>query len=58
MTYTYKCDTCGKTYEVQQKISEEPLKTCKTDTCGGTPRRVITNGNFILNGGGWYKDGY
>lgn len=58
MTYTYKCDHCQKTYEVQQRISEEPLRECKTEGCEHTPKRIITNGNFILNGGGWYKDGY
>lgn len=56
-TYTYACDACSREMELEQRISEAPLKKCPK--CGKTKlRRLITGGNFILKGGGWYADGY
>lgn len=56
-TYEYACDACGNGWEAEQRISEDPIKTCPK--CG-QPRakRLISAGNFILQGGGWYKDLY
>ena len=56
-TYSYICDACGKSFEKEQRISEDPLKKCAL--CGkAKARRQIVSGNFILKGGGWYSDGY
>jgi len=56
-TYSYTCDACGKSFEKEQRIIEDPIKVC--ELCGKpTARRQITNGNFILKGGGWYSDLY
>jgi putative FmdB family regulatory protein len=56
-TYSYVCDACGKSFEKEQRISEDPLKKCAL--CGkAKARRQIVSGNFILKGGGWYSDGY
>ena len=56
-TYAYACDACGKSWETEQRISEDPIKKCPK--CGkNKARRMITSGNFILKGGGWYSDGY
>jgi len=56
-TYTYACEACEKQLEVEQRISEAPLKKCPK--CGKQKlRRLISGGNFILKGGGWYADGY
>ena len=56
-TYSYLCDACGKTFELEQRISEDPVKKCAV--CGQPKaRRQIVSGNFILKGGGWYSDGY
>ena len=56
-TYEYSCDACGAQYELEQRISEEPKKKCQK--CGkNKARRMITQGNFILKGSGWYADGY
>ena len=54
-TYDYECSK-GHTFEVEQRITEEPLKTCKI--CRAKVRRLITSTNFVLKGGGWYADGY
>ena len=56
-TYSYMCDGCGGTFELEQRISEDPVKKCSL--CGKPQaRRQIVSGNFILKGGGWYSDGY
>ena len=56
-TYTYACEACERQLEVEQRISEAPLKKCPK--CGKQRlRRLISGGNFILKGGGWYADGY
>ena len=56
-TYSYACEACGKSFEIEQRISADPIKKCVL--CGkAKARRQITSGNFILKGGGWYSDGY
>jgi putative FmdB family regulatory protein len=56
-TYSYICDGCGKSFELEQRITEDPIKKCVL--CGKSEaRRQIVSANFILKGGGWYSDGY
>jgi putative FmdB family regulatory protein len=56
-TYNYLCDACHHEFEKEQRISEAPIKKCPE--CGKSKaRRMISSGNFILKGGGWYSDGY
>jgi putative FmdB family regulatory protein len=55
-TYEYHCDGCGREFEVKQRISEDPLKTC--EVCGGSVRRLLSAAPFILKGGGWYVTDY
>lgn len=56
-TYEYGCEACGKTWELEQRITESPIKKCPK--CGKLKaRRLISGGTFMLKGGGWYADGY
>ena len=56
-TYEYKCTDCGHEWEAEQRIVEDPLDTCPA--CNNkTARRLVSAGNFILKGGGWYADLY
>jgi putative FmdB family regulatory protein len=55
-TYEYQCDACGRTFEVRQRITEEPLTRC--DVCGGHVRRLLSPAPFILKGDGWYVTDY
>jgi putative FmdB family regulatory protein len=56
-TYEYACDACNKSFEVEQRITEAPIKKCPK--CGKMKaRRMIAGGNFLLKGSGWYADGY
>lgn len=52
-TYEYKCRNCSAEFETIQRMSDDPLVQC--DQCGTNGLyRVITTGNFILKGSGWY----
>ena len=54
-TYEYECSK-GHHFEVEQRITEDPLKRCRV--CRSKVRRLISPAPFILKGGGWYSDGY
>jgi len=54
--YEYACDKCGETFEVTQRISEDPLT--EHPECGGPVHRLISHTSFVLKGSGWYKTDY
>jgi len=56
-TYEYACDKCGHEFEREQRITDDPVKTCPA--CRGRRvRRLISNTSFVLKGSGWYSDLY
>jgi len=54
--YEYECPACEKVFEVQQRISDEPLKVCPE--CDGKVKKLVSVSSFQLKGSGWYSDGY
>lgn len=54
--YEYECQACEQVFEVQQKISDDPLKSCPE--CQGEVKKLMSMSSFQLKGGGWYADGY
>ena len=54
--YEYKCSGCGKTFEVIQKFSDEPLKT--HPECGGPAERLLSPPALQFKGSGWYVTDY
>ncbi len=54
--YEYECQSCKRSFEYMQSISEPPKATC--EACGGKLEKQISPAGFILKGGGWYKDLY
>jgi putative FmdB family regulatory protein len=54
--YEYECLENGHQFEVQQKMADKPLESCKV--CNGPARRLVSSTNFVLKGGGWYAHGY
>ena len=57
--YEYKCDLCNGMWEELQKFSDDPFTVCKScEKEGGVHKLLPGQMNFILKGGGWYKDGY
>ena len=54
--YEYRCHTCGKTIEVIQKFSDEPLKVHAD--CGGDLEKLISRSALQFKGTGWYVTDY
>ncbi len=54
--YEYRCEKCGREFEIEQKITESPKKRCPK--CGGKVTRLISNTSFVLKGTGWYVTDY
>ncbi len=54
--YEHKCETCGSKQEEIYSIHDSPEIKCKE--CGELTRRVIGASAFILQNGGWFRDGY
>ena len=54
--YDYKCDKCGYIFEVQQRITEKPLKHCPK--CKGPIKRLISPAGIIFKGSGFYMTDY
>lgn len=54
--YEYECKECAKVTELQQRMSDDPLKECPE--CNGEVKKIISSNSFQLKGGGWYSDGY
>jgi putative FmdB family regulatory protein len=61
--YDYDCKKCKNKFEVfytsQSKVKEEE-KHEKCPACGSTRKTKVVSKStsHILNGKGWYKDGY
>ena len=55
--YDYHCAKCDREFEVEQRITEDPIKTCPH--CRSRKvKRLISQTSFVLKGGGWYSDLY
>ena len=54
--YEYECPACEKVFEVQQRISDDPIQNCPE--CQGEVKKLMSMSSFQLKGGGWYADGY
>ncbi len=51
-TYEYECRECGHRFEVNQRISEEPLTEC--EICGGPLRKLFHPVGIAFKGSGFY----
>jgi putative FmdB family regulatory protein len=51
-TYEYRCRDCGHTFEIVQKMSDEPLTHCPE--CGGELRKVFAPPAISFKGSGFY----
>jgi putative FmdB family regulatory protein len=54
--YEYRCEKCGKVFEILQRFSDAPLKV--HEDCGGEVEKLISHSAFQLKGSGWYQTDY
>ncbi len=55
--YEYACEKCESEFEVEQRITADPVKTCPG--CKSRKvKRLISKTSFVLKGGGGYSDLY
>ncbi|HAA86263.1 MAG TPA: FmdB family transcriptional regulator [Kosmotogaceae bacterium] len=51
--YHYTCDDCKDSFEVFQKMSDQPLKVCPS--CGGKLQKTISRVGVVFKGKGFYS---
>lgn len=56
MTYEFYCNDCGHVHERFFCKAEQTQDKCPV--CGMTSNRMVSPGNFILKGTGFYKNDY
>lgn len=54
--YEYKCQRCGKEFEVFRRISDPEVKNCQF--CEGPVSKLVSLSSFQLKGSGWYVTDY
>ena len=54
--YEYRCDDCGVSLEVLQRMSDDSLETC--EQCGGRLRKVLHPVAIHFKGSGFYTTDY
>ena len=55
--YEYACEKCESEFDVEQRITDGPIKSCPR--CKSRKlKRLISRTSFVLKGGGWYSDLY
>lgn len=54
--YEYRCEKCGKVFEVLQRFSDAPVNV--HEECGGAVEKLISHSAFQLKGSGWYQTDY
>ena len=51
-TYEYRCRDCGHSFDIVQKMSDDPLTHCPK--CGGELRKVFAPPAISFKGSGFY----
>ena len=54
--YTYRCESCGETFDRRQSFSDAALTT--HETCGGELRKVLHPAGIVFKGSGFYNTDY
>jgi len=57
-TYEYRCGACGHPFEVFQKISEPPIRTCPRCGEDAVERLISAGGGLVFKGSGFYATDY
>lgn len=54
--YEYRCDKCGYSFDVLQKVNDPPITICTK--CSGPTIKVISSAGLVFKGSGWYVTDY
>jgi putative FmdB family regulatory protein len=54
--YEYRCEKCGKVFEVIQKFSDPAVET--HEGCGGRVEKLLSAPALQFKGSGWYITDY
>jgi len=54
--YGYRCSNCGHEFEIQQKITDQPLKACPK--CEGKLAKILYPVGISFKGSGFYTTDY
>ena len=57
-TYDYECDACGHTWELFQRIVEDPIKKCPKCNKKKARRLFGTGSAVMFKGSGFYETDY
>ena len=57
-TYDYECDACGYTWELFQKITDNPVKKCPDCSKRKARRLFGTGAAVVFKGSGFYQTDY
>ncbi len=52
-TYEYLCEACSHAWEVEQRITANPLTECPSCHEPRAKRQISSSAGFLLKGGGW-----
>ena len=55
-TYGYRCSNCGHEFEIQQRMSDAPLKVCPN--CQGKLTKILYPVGISFKGSGFYTTDY
>jgi putative FmdB family regulatory protein len=55
-TYGYRCSNCGHEFEIQQRMSDQPLKACPK--CQGKLSKILYPVGISFKGSGFYTTDY
>ncbi len=57
-TYDYECDACGHTWELFQKITDDPVAKCPACSKKKARRLFGTGAAIVFKGSGFYQTDY
>ena len=57
-TYDYECDACGHSFELFQRITEDPIKKCPECKKNKVRRLFGTGATIMFKGSGFYETDY
>jgi putative FmdB family regulatory protein len=55
-TYEYQCTKCDHSFEIIQKITDDPISDC--EKCGGRVRKVMFPVGIVFKGSGFHINDY